>query len=516
MKSINNLLILSDTVFDPVKKEINKITNDISVNLEYYEDLIVALKTIDLTGISPKTIIFIHSDQFFHRKPVDWQLSLLLTIKIFCLENSNFRIVISNCFNNSFRLKELKYSIGSHFDSYQTYQSELINIQNIDNSYFFDFLNIINKIGENNSYDYVLGVLYQMPYNKKSINIIAKELTDFLIQLINEEKKVVVLDCDNTLWNGVIGEDGLNGIYCDKNAKGLLFYNFQIFLKNLKSDGFLLCLCSKNNEGDVKEVFIKKNMPLQWEDFILTKINWNEKSQNIKEIANQLNVGEDSFIFIDDNPFEINAVKELTEVRKNILFKNNYIDFLNVTEDYVFRKKQVLLSDKNKTELYELEASRKNSENNYQNIDDFIESLKINLDIRLNDEFDLERISQMTEKTNQFNFNKNVFSKNDLSEWINNKNYVYSLKVTDKFGDYGTVGLVLVKLKNNIALIENFLMSCRALGKKTENIFFQHVLNDLEKQNIELGGIIFNETNKNVPAKEFINKNNYDSYLRKT
>ena len=122
----------------------------------------------------------------------------------------------------------------------------------------------------------------------------------------------------------------------------------------------------------------------------------------------------------------------------------------------------------------------------------------------------------MTEKTNQFNFNKNVFSKNDLSEWINNKNYVYSLKVTDKFGDYGTVGLVLVKLKNNIALIENFLMSCRALGKKTENIFFQHVLNDLKKQNIELGGIIFNETNKNVPAKEFINKNNYDSYLRKT
>ena len=516
MKPIKNLLVLTDIIFDPIKKEINKFIKYSSLDLEYYEDLIVALKTVDLKEKQNKEIIFIHSDQFFHRKPIDWQLSLLITIQNFCLENPNLRIIISNCFNNSFQLKELKQSMGSHFDNYQTYQRELIKIQNIDNSYFFDFSGLINKIGEENSYDYDLGFLYQMPYKKKLIIFFAEELLSFINQLTIEEKKVVVIDCDNTLWNGVVGEDGIDGIYCDKNAKGILFYNFQIFLKNLKSDGFLLCLCSKNNEEDVREVFRKKNMPLIWEDFIIKKINWIQKSENIKDIANQLNVGEDSLIFIDDNPFEINSVKEFTEVGKSILFTKSYKDFLNITKDYIFRKKQILNSDKNKTKLYELEASRKGLERSFQNIDDFINSLNIKLDIRFNDESDFERISQMTEKTNQFNFNKNVFSKNDLLKWMNNKDYIYSLKVTDKFGDYGTVGLMLVKLKNKNAIIENFLMSCRAIGKKTENTFFQYVLNDLEKQNIKLETILFKETNKNIPAKQFINNNNYDNYLRKT
>lgn len=515
MKSINRLLVLSDIVFDPIKKEINKSTKNLSLEIEYHEDLIVALKTIDLKEKDNKEIVIIHSDQFFHRKPIDWQLSLLITIQGFCLKNPSLKIIISNCFNNSFKLKELKYSMGSNFDNFQTYQSELVKFQNIDNSYFFDFSGLINKIGEENSYDYDLGFLYQMPYKKKLIIIFAEELSNFISQLTNEEKKVVVIDCDNTLWNGVVGEEGIDGVYCDKNAKGLLFYNFQIFLKNLKSDGFLLCLCSKNNEEDVKEVFRKKNMPLIWKDFIIKKINWIEKSQNIKEIANLLNVAEDSLIFIDDNPFEINSVKEFTEVGKNILFKNSYKDFLSITKDYVFRKKQVLTLDRNKTKLYELEASRKDLEKSFENLDDFINSLNIKLDIKFNDESDFERIAQMTEKTNQFNFNKNIFSKNDILTWVNNKNYIYSLKVTDKFGDYGTVGLILVKLKNKNAVIENFLMSCRALGKKTENTFFQHVLDDLDQKNIKLESILFKETNKNIPAKQFINNNKYENYLRK-
>ena len=272
MNLINKLLVLTDIVFDPIKKEIFKSNKNLSLEIEYHEDLIVALKTIDLRNKeNNKEIVFIHSDQFFHRKPIDWQILLLNTIQDFCLKNSSLKIILSNCFNNSFKLIELKYSMGSNFDNFQTYQRELIKIQNIDNSYFFDFSGLINKIGEENSYDYDLGFLYQMPYKKKLIIFFAKELSNFINQLTIEEKKVVVIDCDNTLWNGVVGEDGIDGISCDKNAKGLLFYNFQIFLKNLKSDGFLLCLCSKNNEEDVKEVFRKKNMPLVWNDFIVKK-----------------------------------------------------------------------------------------------------------------------------------------------------------------------------------------------------------------------------------------------------
>src|SRR5690606_3947349 len=132
---------------------------------------------------------------------------------------------------------------------------------------------------------------YQMPYTK----IFAKEFAATLANQVNwlkgEEKKAIIVDCDNTLWQGIVGENGIEGIKCDNNAEGIIFYHFQQFLKAKKEEGFLLCICSKNNEADVKEAFQSRNWPLRWEDFILHKINWQDKWQNIQEIASTLNIG---------------------------------------------------------------------------------------------------------------------------------------------------------------------------------------------------------------------------------
>jgi FkbH-like protein len=353
-----------------------------------------------------------------------------------------------------------------------------------------------------------------MPYSKKMISLLADRFVRFVSFLNNEEKKVIILDCDNTLWGGVLGEDGIENIKCDMNADGILFYSFQNFLKERKNDGFLLCLCSKNNEEDVKNAFEKKNMPLKWPDFILKKVSWEQKSTSIKEIASELNLGESSFIFVDDNPNEIEMVKKFTSVGSTFLFSDSFEDFIKLTEDFAFRRKKILQADREKSKQYELETLRNTEKIKFGSIDDYIESLNINMDIRLNDFDDFDRLSQLTEKTNQFNFNKTPYTKNELIEWTSNGNDIYSIKVADKFGDYGTVGLIMIKRLQDMVVVENFLLSCRVLGKKIENKFLNHVIDCYKTKGLNLKEILVKETEKNVPARTFIKNENFEKFVK--
>lgn len=508
------ILVLSDVVFHPIEKEINKVVPDWIVNSEFHEDLSIAVLSIKIDHVLQYDYIFIHSDQIFHEKPIEWQTSFYDNIINFCKINIEIKIVLSNSWSISYELTDLKNSLGVILDATKYYHHQFEELNSISNIFIFDLQKIIFNEGKLNLYNYSLGILYQMPYTKKMIRHFATEYINLFMFLSSEEKKVIVLDCDNTLWSGIIGEDGIEGIKCDINGVGILYYNFQQFLRKRKEDGFLLCLCSKNNEDDVKDAFEKKNMPLKWNDFTVKKINWNDKSLLIKEIANELNIGEESLIYIDDNLFELNIVREYTSIESFFKFTNDYTDFIKLTESFDFRRKQILNMDLIKTELYEIEKIRKNEETNFKSLDDFIVSLNIKFDIRINDLDDLERLSQLTEKTNQFNFNKRPFTLLELNKWINSGNDIYSLKVSDKFGDYGTVGLMLIRRKDKNAIIENYLMSCRALGKKIEDVFFEDVLNDLRNKHIILTTIIFKETLKNIPAKKFINKSNYASIVK--
>lgn len=352
-----------------------------------------------------------------------------------------------------------------------------------------------------------------MPYNKEFIVEFSNLLLDTLVFLTNEEKKVIILDCDNTLWNGILGEDGINGVFCDKNVKGNIFYQFQRFLKAKKTEGFLLCLCSKNNESDVKEIFENKNMPLRWNDFILKKVNWEEKYKNIIEISSELNLNESSFIFIDDNEFELNSVKSFTNVNAIFNFRNSYEAFLKITENFAFKRKKILTDDIKKTESYLALIERSNKQNSTSNFEEYLKSLEINLNILENDVNDFDRLSQLTQKTNQFNLNKKDYSKQSLYDWISRNNLIFSLKLSDIYGDYGTVGLLLIeKVANKEYSVSNFIMSCRALGKKVEYDFFKHVTEILDKRNIKIKEFSFKKSDKNKPAEIFLQniiKNGY-------
>ncbi len=489
----------------PVVKELKKLLPFADIRDSYEEDLVSYLLAFDGAALGEGEVLLIHSDQVFHRKPVEWQQHLLQTVATLAGKLPN-KMLLSNALSLSFQTPPLTGSAGRHSDLFNHFRQALDGSLAHSNTFIFDFQQLLQQAGLEHTYQYNLGHLYQMPYTKSFVTLFAGTLADQVQWLVSEEKKAILIDCDNTLWKGILGENGLDGIQCDNNAEGILFYHFQLFLRARKEEGFLLCLCSKNNEADVKEAFETKRMPLSWNDFIVKKVNWEDKWQNIQQIARELNIGTDSLIFIDDNPFEINSVKELVKGITAIEFVPDYTAFLKMTQRFVFRRKRVLQEDLEKTRQYEVEFERQKEQDQFQNIEDFIKSLQIVTDIRENDLTDLERLAQMTGKTNQFNFNKREYTPDELSRFISDGNSVYSIKVADRFGDYGTVGLILVEKKTSTAIIENFLMSCRALGKRIEDQFYQSVIDNLAGQNKTINEIRFQETAKNKPAQDFYKK----------
>lgn len=496
------IYIYSDIIIHPLleslKTKLNSNIRDI-----YTEDIISSIYKIHPNTFTKEDILIFHSDQYFHRKGLEWQNQLLNASDQLAI-NQKCKIILTNMFCFDYQSTPVSRTKGWFYDIFDRQAKSINNILQHSNVFIFDFLSVCSQIGFENSYNYNLGHLYQMPYTKPLLNKLVQELGNFLNWLIKEEKKVIVLDCDNTLWGGVLGEVGIEKLSCDRNSEGIIYFQLQSFLKTKMKEGFLLTLCSKNNEKEVISAFESKSMPLKWDDFVVKKVNWNDKWQNVREIADELNLGLNSFVFIDDNHFELNSVKKIFKEIDVILMKPD-IEALNaITKSYFFRRKNILADDLEKTQQYKIERVRKTLEDNSTNFVQFINSLKIRIDIRLNDKSDFERLAQMTGKTNQFNFNKREYTVDELIEYVDAGNRIYSLKVSDKFGDYGTVGLILIKINDHNAIMENYLMSCRVLGKGIEKKFYNEVTNYLKNENIRIVNIIFVKTERNVPAQQFI------------
>ncbi len=498
------VVVISDITFESLsRKQLVNSTHNYS--FIFTEDLLYELDNIE--RFDNYDIIYVHFDSYFKKYRKDYIVLLLNTILE--LSNKIEKIVaISNLYFVGWSQESLINSCGAFSESREDFEEQIEILLKKDNVYFFDIDNLIREIGLSHTYNYSLGHLYQLPYTKAFLDKLAAYLDNIVSRLSSPDKKVIVLDCDNTLWNGIVGEDGVDGVLCDLNADGIIFYHFQQFLKSRKAMGFILCLCSKNNEADVKEVFVSKRMPLEWDDFVVKKVNWGNKDDNIKEIANELSLGTDSFIFIDDNDFEINIVREsLSDVS---LFKmtSDYHNFIEITKSPVFSKKILTSEDLVKTEQYITEAKRKGLEQSASSFSDYITSLEIVMKIDEDLESDLLRVSQLTEKTNQFNFNKNYYTAEELRvKLLKGQFKCFTLRVSDKFGDYGLVGVILVEVISDKVVLENYILSCRILGRRIEFDFLDHVrirINDIYKSNID--EIRFTKTQKNIPAQNFYNQ----------
>lgn len=322
--------------------------------------------------------------------------------------------------------------------------------------------------------------------------------------------KLLILDLDNTLWGGVLGEDGPNGIAISNNFPGNIYLEIQSFVKKISLEGILLGICSKNNLSDVEEVFKKnKNLILDINDFVAIKANWNPKSQNIAEMAHDLNLGLDSFVFIDDNPVERAEVMNSHPMVITPEFPdqttNLPIFFYEVYLRY-FKADYQTLEDLNKREQYALRERSELEKNKFNSQDEFLKSLSMLGIVNVAPSEDLERISQMTIKTNQFNLNTYRMSIEEVKSFFNDGNFIFSFSLKDKFGDHGITGVFMAKKDDTVphrVKIINFLLSCRILGRDAESSFLRKCLDILQDRGVKEVFSAYNPTHKNIQTKNF-------------
>ena len=342
-----------------------------------------------------------------------------------------------------------------------------------------DLAAVQNRMGRDAFYDARLYYSSKMPVALNALPDVARAVTDVLVAMQGRIKKCVVLDLDNTLWGGVIGDDGMNGIELGELGKGHVYTNLQRWLKALKDFGIILAVCSKNDEAIAKEPFEKhEDMVLRLSDIALFVANWEDKASNIRLIQQTLNIGMDSIVFLDDNAFERNLVREKCEGITvpelpddpaewlSFLQRENYFEtasFTGVSED--------------RTAQYQAEFLRKQSEASYASIDDYLASLEMTGEAKVFDAEHTARIAQLTQRSNQFNLRTVRYTEEEVARLMDDPDIVtryYTLR--DKFGDHGLIGVAILRRTDEKTMfIDTWLMSCRVLKRTME----AYVVNDL-------------------------------------
>lgn len=323
-------------------------------------------------------------------------------------------------------------------------------------------------------------------------------------------KKALILDLDNTLWGGVIGEDGVEGIKIGGDYPGNAYLYFQEGIAELARKGIILTVCSKNNESDVLEAWEKNPfLKLREKDFVARRINWNNKADNIRELAAELNIGLDSMVFVDDNPTERELVRrELPMVSVPEFPKKPFglmFFYQQLVEDY-FRTYSLTTEDLHKTDQYAANARRTQQQSKFSNLEDFIRSLDIKIDIEEANVLNLSRIAQMTQKTNQFNLTTHRYTEADIIDLLKDGARVFCISVVDKFGDNGITGAIIMRPMDTVVNIDTMLMSCRILGKRIEEGFLNAIINKLFSEGIKRIGSTYIPTAKNSQVADFYDR----------
>lgn len=402
---------------------------------------------------------------------------------------------------------ELKREIEFFNEEARTLASMSNNVR------FIDFSAFLADYKQKELIDWKYFFISQLPFSPKLARPFQKWVSKQLDQIQLKRKKCLVLDLDNTLWGGILGEDGINGIKIGGDYPGKSFLFFQEALGELTKYGIILSICSKNNEQDVFEAWEKNPFIYLKQNFISAyRINWQNKADNIIELAEELNIGLDSIVFIDDNPSERELVKQrlpMVEVPDFPLHPYELPLFFKQIVDEYFRVYHITDEDKQKTNQYKQNAIRRQASKGFSDIKDFIASLDIQINIEAVNEFNISRISQMTQKTNQFNLTTKRYSETDIKGFVDSDWNIYCISVKDKFGDNGITGAIFFKGTGDILQIDSFLLSCRILGKGIENAFLKYMLNYFKSNGYKKVISDYYPTQKNSQVIDFYEKNGF-------
>ena len=497
----NKLAILGDTSTQFLKTIIRGLGYDYNLDIEIWEadydqiPLQVYNQSSDLYKFNPDFVVVFKSShkllQKYNSEKSENQSSFAINqieeiknIYSFISQNINSKIIFYN-------FTEINDSVFGNFSN-KVENSFLFQLRKINyllmefsisapNLYICDLSSIQNQVGKVNFFHNSSYINNSMVLSVDVLPLVAKHTLDIIKTLKGQFNKCIILDLDNTTWGGIIGDDGIEKIQVGSLGIGKAFSEFQLWVKKLKNRGIIIAVCSKNTESVAVEPFKKHpDMILKMEDISVFVANWENKADNIRHIQNVLNIGFDSMVFIDDNPFERNIVREniaeicVPEMPEDPADYLEYLYSLNLFETTSYSD-----LDYARTKKYQIEAKRISSQKKYTNQDDFLKSLKMVSKIESFNNFNTPRIAELSQRSNQFNLRTVRYTEKDIASIGDSKNhFTFSFNLKDKFGDHGLICVIILEKQDiNTLFIDTWLMSCRVLKRRME----QFVLNYLAK-----------------------------------
>jgi len=381
--------------------------------------------------------------------------------------------------------------------------------KSLNNVHLLDLDFLASEIGRRSWRDEKLWLTGKLPCSFEYLPAYANAILDIISASLGKVIKCVIVDLDNTLWGGVIGDDGLSGIRLSEDGDGNAFIQLQEFLSALKNRGILLAVCSKNELANAQLPFEEHpHMKLKKDDFAVFIANWEDKASNIQAIQKTLNIGLDSMVFLDDNPFERNLVKGLLpEVQVPELPEDPALYLRAISELNLFEITSFSETDLNRSELYRIEAQRNDLKAQFENLDDYLDSLQMTADIERFNDFNLARIVQLMLRSNQFNLKTNRYSESDCISFMNDMDCApFTISLCDRYGSHGLICVSVVKIQNSDAIIDEFLMSCRVLKRGVEELALNHIFDFARSKNIKRVIGLYEPTDKNSMVKDFYQK----------
>lgn len=374
------------------------------------------------------------------------------------------------------------------------------------NNFYINDINYISSCyGLDRWYNQKLWYMYKYAMDILAIPDIAFSVSNIIKSIYGKNKKSIILDMDNTLWGGVIGDDGIDGIVLGNDSPiGQAYLDFQKYLKEHKDYGVILNICSKN---DYKNALLGLSHPdsiLEKGDFVEIKANWDPKNINIKNLSSELSLGADSFVFVDDNPMERDIVStsikgistpciNTVEDYIRILDKNRYFEIISLSKE-----------DTKKTKMYKENVERNKLLSDSYDYNEYLKSLKMRATINDFEKIYLERITQLSNKSNQFNLTTRRYTINEIESIYKDKNYIKLYgKLSDKFGDNGLVSVVIGKIDKDVLNIELWIMSCRVLKRTMEDAMMNTLVSKCRMAGLKKIIGYYYKTEKNSMVKDF-------------
>ena len=494
-----NLAILGDSSTQLLHQAIKGFGYEIQLNFQIYEtdygqiDQEVYNTSSELYKSNPNFIVIFHSAQKllskfyessdtakkdFAANHIQYLNNLFNKVK----ENTNAKILYFNFIEIN------DFVFGNYGNKVQTsfiFQLRKLNYKlmnlSIEHSNVFinDISSLSNQEGFRYSFDPKMYVNADMVFSLDFLVKVAKNTADIILSQIGRFKKCLILDLDNTMWGGIIGDDGIDNIHIGDLGIGRAFTSLQAWSKQLKQRGIILAVCSKNTEYVAKEPFVKHpDMLLKLEDISIFVANWESKVDNIKYIQSILNIGFDSMVFLDDNPYERGIVRnEFPEILVPELPEDpsDYIGFLinlNLFETASFSEE-----DAERTKLYQEESKRVDLKKTYTSETEYLIHLKMTSEVKAFDNFTIPRVAQLTQRSNQFNLRTIRYSESDIMEITSCGEYLtLSFDLNDKFGNYGLISAVILKKIQDYLFIDTWIMSCRVIKRGMEEFVLKKIV----------------------------------------